>query len=367
MLNFKNNFNMNSKRKLALVITLAVLAIANTSFATIRRVNNNTGVTGSIYATLTAAYTAAVAGDTLLIEGSNTSYGDLTLTKKLTIFGPGYHLNQNTQTQASLLTVTLGAITFNAGSENSLISGCKINNIVINANDITISRNFIKNSTATSASIQLTGNTTNTVIQQNIVWGLITNTAGRNAEVVIRNNLLGRIVFTSDMNKVHIINNTIPYYYAYNTNSGAGAYAPGINVYNATIQNNIITHYDAGYWGRYGNIEFGTDGQNNTVSYNVLTQADPGSGLGGLSNYFSVGIGAELENTENTDIDKTYKVKSGGFADEGGADGVECGMFGGPYKYVLSGMPPIPHIYMIDADPAGTTSLKVKISVKSQN
>lgn len=318
-----------------------------------------------VYSSLSAAYTAATAGDTIIVEGSNTAYTDLTaIAKKITIFGPGYQLSQNPQTQASLLTATLGDLSFNTGSAGSLISGCIINSITVNANDITIARNYIKNATTASASILLNANTTNTIIQQNIVWGLITNTAGKNASVVVRNNLLGRVYFTSDMTSVLISNNTIEYEYTYNSSQ---TYC--IDVYNATIINNIFVSYYYAYYGTWhGVLKF--DGtQNNTVSYNVFAQPDPANGLTGTGNQYSVVTTNQFSGTGSGDIDKNYIVKSGSESEDGSQTGGECGMFGGDYAYVLSGMPPIPHIYKIDADPAGnnTAPLNVKISVKSQN
>ncbi len=111
---------MNNKGKIAIIVIAMVLVNVNAAFSTIRRVNNNSGVTGTnVYATFAAAYSASAAGDTLLVEGSITSYGDITLTKRLAIFGPGYDLNQNPETQATLVSAIFGSVTFNAGSENS--------------------------------------------------------------------------------------------------------------------------------------------------------------------------------------------------------------------------------------------------------
>jgi len=355
---------MNNKLKLAVMISFLILVTGSSVFSTTRRVNNNTGVTGTlVYSTLSAAYTAAVAGDTLIIEGSNTTYGDLTIAKKLTIFGPGYHLTLNPQTQASLLTVTLGDITYNTGSAESLISGCKINSISVNANDITIARNYIRNSVVANASILLNANTTNTIIQQNIVWGFITNTAGKNPTVVIRNNLLGRVVFTETITSALISNNTIEY--EASTLNGYMSYA--IDVYNSTIINNIVIQGYYYYFGNYGTLKFDAT-QNNTISYNICNQTDPANGVGN-NNVFAVDMATTFTGIGTGDIDKDYLVKSGSLAETGSQTGGECGMFGGDYKYVLSGLPPIPHIYMIDADPAGTNTdpLNVKISVKSQN
>jgi hypothetical protein len=53
------------------------------------------------------AYNAAQDGDTIYISGSTTSYGDMVLTKKLTLIGGGFQ-NPNEY----LFRTTLGNITF---------------------------------------------------------------------------------------------------------------------------------------------------------------------------------------------------------------------------------------------------------------
>ncbi len=358
---------MNNKLKSAITLVVLVMALAGTALSKTGRVNNNTGVTGTdVYNTFATAYAASV--DTFIFEGSNTTYGDLTIARKVVIFGPGYHLTQNPQTQANLLTVTIGNISFNTGSDGSVVSGCKINKITVNANNITIARNYITNSAMTEASILLNGNTTNTIIQQNIIIGLITNTDNKNPTSIIRNNLLGRVFFTSTVGPSQIYNNTFSgSIYCANSASGYQTYA--IDVYNASIYNNIInrayyTYSYNGYWA--GELKY-LDTQANTIFNNILNQPNPGSYSGTNDQYdvnmatvFAVGTG---------DIDKNYIITAGSVAETGAQDGGECGMFGGSFKYVLSGLPPIPHIYKLDADPAGNNSdpLTVKISVKSQN
>ena len=64
---------------------LTVLSfVAFQSQAKIWRVNNNTGVVAD-FATVQAAHNAAASGDTIHLEGSATSYGQLSCTKKLVI------------------------------------------------------------------------------------------------------------------------------------------------------------------------------------------------------------------------------------------------------------------------------------------
>jgi hypothetical protein len=61
---------------LSLILTATFILLLNTTYAqTIRRVNNNVGITGvNVYTTAQAAHDAAAANDILIIEPSNTSY-----------------------------------------------------------------------------------------------------------------------------------------------------------------------------------------------------------------------------------------------------------------------------------------------------
>src|SRR5690348_8514089 len=110
-------------------IQMAILFVAlacSTAFAqTIRRVNN-TGITlgANMYADLQTAHNAAAAGDIIYVDGSGDEYGNLTLTKKLTIIGPVYFLGENYANFPDTRTANLTNVTFNAGSEGSIIMGC---------------------------------------------------------------------------------------------------------------------------------------------------------------------------------------------------------------------------------------------------
>ena len=75
------------------VLTLFLLALIafGSDGQTIRRCNNNPGVTGvNMYTTIQAAHDAAVAGDIIYLEPSSVSYGNLDARKRLTIIGNGY-------------------------------------------------------------------------------------------------------------------------------------------------------------------------------------------------------------------------------------------------------------------------------------
>src|SRR5262245_10399678 len=107
---------------LILLCMLLVTALPDAQ-ARIWRVNNQEAM-GADFTYLSAAYSAAAAGDTLHIE-SLSAYEYLpSFTKKLMILGPGYFLEENPQTRAATQSVQLyGSIIFEPGSEGSVLMG----------------------------------------------------------------------------------------------------------------------------------------------------------------------------------------------------------------------------------------------------
>jgi len=92
--------------------------------ATVWRVNNNPGVDADFNNLQTAINDAAVQPfDTLYVEGSNTSYGDIDIDKPLVLIGTGYFLNENDTTQANKNPSKISTVDFNSGSAGSVLKG----------------------------------------------------------------------------------------------------------------------------------------------------------------------------------------------------------------------------------------------------
>lgn len=123
-----------------------LVASANLSHAqTIRRVNNSPDLNDpNVYATAQAAHDAAVAGDIISLEPAGTvggvNYGNITMSKRLTIYGPGYYSDKNPNTIFDKRQVTLNEISFEKGSANSVIRGAEVGNILLNDINITVDR-----------------------------------------------------------------------------------------------------------------------------------------------------------------------------------------------------------------------------------
>jgi len=70
------------------------------------------------------------------------------------------------------------------------------------------------------------------------------------------------------------------------------------------------------------------------------------------------------------DYDARWKLREGSPAKGAGANGEDCGIFGGSSPYVLSGVPPLPTIYYFDVPvsvPSTPNTLPIEIKVKVSN
>src|SRR5262245_48331891 len=104
-----------------LSIAFAILLVLHSN-ATVRIVDNNTNHPVGVYIDLTSAITASSNGDTLYIQASPTTYGPITVDKRITFIGAGFVPSFN-----SNFVSKVGAITIQAGfgSTPSAASGSK--------------------------------------------------------------------------------------------------------------------------------------------------------------------------------------------------------------------------------------------------
>lgn len=328
--------------------------------ATIRRVNNITGVNAQ-YTTFSAAVTASSAGDTIYLEPSPIVYGGVTLNKKLTIIGNGYFNNpsngyvdtRNAGLQANMANSSMNFISFSIGSAFSTIMGCTVGDITIQESNITVKRNFISNGLYISnlhPSLGVYQNFTNADIRQNVIGGYgiyysqFDGTAGSFSSINIQNN---------------IIRNTYGFSYGIWQLNGASGFIQnnvldvnvGINVYSFQINSNIM-------------IGGAFTANNNVWFNNIATNTAFGTANSNQQNITTTNLFTNYTATTET----RYSLKTPGPGIGTGFGGIDVGIFSGPDPYRFSGIPPIPTIYLFTA-PATTTAttLPVTISTRSNN
>lgn len=320
--------------KQILLFATAMMAFAITNNATVWRVNNLPG-TDAHFTTLQAAHDAAnvLPGDTLYLEASAGTYGNLTATKRLVVIGAGYFNAENPDTQANVAGSVTGIITFNAGSSGSMIIGCTTGRLIVSTSNIVIERNWITPALSNNESILLSGNVNNVIIRQNFL--LVATVA--NTTYVIR--------CTGTANNVFIANNYIKTPIAHSAHRSLQLDAG----FSGEITNNVLDGGNA----FVGNALFKNNimttatftATNTTLLHNLGNATQFGTENGNQSNVNMANVFVGVGST-----DGKWQLKEGSPAIGAGVNGEDCGMFGGSRPYVLSGIPAIPSIYRLVLD-----------------
>jgi hypothetical protein len=339
------------------IILLSLCMCFLSAGATSWRLNNNTAVDAG-FRTFKAAHDAASAGDTIYVEGNGNDahYGDVTISKKLIIIGPGYFLTENDSTLAIPLNATLQSVMIEATAAGTEIYGLTlIDNgatweygIKIRASGTIIARNFLNGS---NDRIVLDANVQDVAIIQNFGYSVAITGGVTATNILIANNFFSDRVSLNNLSNAVIVNNVIRYGVA--------------NVYNSQIKNNIIYSEGLG-------DAFCVNNPGNFIAYNLTKAGLVNNGTYGPGNIASVNMGAVFTGFSDPagfSTDGRWQLKPDGPAVGAGEGGIDCGMFGGSLPYVLSGLPAIPHIYEVIVPTAGSThtGLPVIIRAKSQN
>lgn len=200
-------------------LLLAFLFVASMASAAILRVNNNSGYTaipGILFVTLDAAWTAAVAGDVIIVEPSPNNYfvgsaGSVwTVNKQVTVIGNGAFHAQHPGLQVnSSFSIIYNTVTFATGSQNSVFKGVWLgthtgnpdNSINVNTNDITIER-------CGTAYLNINAaHTSNTIIKSNWIYYGVDSNGWSNTNLLFANNVLYAGGFLMSAGDVGVIEN----------------------------------------------------------------------------------------------------------------------------------------------------------------
>lgn len=353
------------KRAFTLLALLYALLNSQNSFAKIWRVNNNPGVNAD-FTDLTSAHAGAASGDTLHLEGSPNGYGSVTFTKKLTVLGPGYYLDENPNSQSLLQSAKVNGITFSMGSQGSVVMGLDFvgNGIAVFTDDIIIRRNKFS-SPGNNVPDWTTG-----VIN---VYYHSDNSAIPANNIIISQNYGLKVFVNNPSTGILITNNFISTNGWEGDGTGSNALATHANAI-ILVQNNIFRRGKViGYNSNFTNnilVNGFFEGTGNLYSNNIASGTQFGNANGNqqnivMTNVF-VGPGTGIS------TDGQWKLKAGSPALGAGygstaQNPIDAGMYGGQSAYILAGMPPMPAIYSFEVQPIGSNSdpIDVKVKVKS--
>ena len=133
------------------VLTAAVCLMATAVSAKIWRVDSDP-TNAADFTTLQEAHDGTDSGDTLYVAGSPYKYdappgqAKISISKELTLIGPGYFLGENDSTQATPLAAIVEPLSFKAGSSGSSVMGITADNLYVASDrvqNIVIKRNRI--------------------------------------------------------------------------------------------------------------------------------------------------------------------------------------------------------------------------------
>lgn len=336
------------KTKFFSICLMMALLISSFSYAKIRRVGYlGPKIAGTDYTDLQPAHDAAATKDTIMLyPGSYT----VTVTKNLVFIGYGYYIsgagsNANLQALQGALSVS---VYLSPGSDSSRFEG--IDGLYIFPNqgfsisNINIRRCYINNLYSNGELYNKWSITQSVLYNFSVYYG-----AGSWTDLYISNCLIKYFNFGNGYHTGLLLNNT------FYTGGGSGidlgtgfffvknnifldvsvVYNPGISVF----QYNVFTSYTPNVSG--SNNQYGVDATTVFVGYPA----------GSYSN------------------DGAWALQTTSPAKNAGEGGIDCGAYGGPNPYRLSGMPAIPSFYKLTA-PSNTTSTNpytITFSVRSNN
>jgi hypothetical protein len=304
-------------KKMNIILIFAILCLTNSfSHAAKWRVNN-TGIAANFTTASEAVNSPLVlAGDTLYFESSMVSYGGVNITKKLVLIGPGYFLGENDSTQADTKPSTLSSTSFNMGSQGSIVQGLSFDgNVVIGTSGITLEKNSLM------AGLQITSGSGNVVLRNYILYMnlSITQNVLISNNIIVSTNPYGNCMFVQPDASATVINNIM---------------LGMVSVNNTIFRNNILV---------CTNLTPLFTSSNSTIENNIgaSTQFDASNG-----NQQNVDMTTVFMYTGSSD--GKYRLKPGSPAIAAGVGGTDCGVFGGNYPYVLSGMVSGPSVWYLN-------------------
>lgn len=355
-----------------------MLLIPLASLATIHRVNNTPeagiGTFLSLNSALAAASFAVV--DTILIESSDLTYdvGGVTIDRAVRIYGTGYFLEDNPNTQADTRHATFDTITFASGSESSSLAGITTETIRVTVDQIRILRCNITE----WIGIGTNGSVANCMVYQCFIQGASDSLISviNCSNFIFRNNLINAENDACE----HIMNVHEGSGIVLNNIFKGGSTDPltsNIILKNTTVQNN--------QFGQYATFNTGTS--SNVTANNCISEDDFLNSYGGGANNHvveiltvegysidsmnchsvMVGVSRDGEYQINSIWTDTSHLGNPNPAYNGGVDGTHIGVMGGTDPYVLSGMPPVPSVTGYTGSASGTVSGGSSASVKGKS
>ena len=305
--------SINTRIFVHMIILGSLFAMSSVqTFGTIRTVDNNYPRIGQ-FSTLQEAHDAASNGDTIYVYPSQKGYTGITVTKRIILIGTGFGIPQ-----ANVQRSHIGNMTFDPGSQNSIIEGFDGNfQLIINENYITAQRNKI-------GGINLKSGHLGNIISRNLINYI--DIENQN-EVIFKNNIIITTfkicIFSYTSNSSIILDyNVLRHNYAYGDVLQLGGS-------NLKMTNCIL-------------LQGHFNGVNTSESFNNICNSNQLSSVNG--NIPNINMAEVFVDPENND----FHLKPGSPAIGTGLNGTDMGIYGGVTPFVDGRYPDIPAIYFLD-------------------
>ncbi|MBL0127331.1 MAG: hypothetical protein IPP83_07680 [Flavobacteriales bacterium] len=296
-------------------------------------------------------------GDTVHVEASAVPYGDIVCDKRLVFIGPGFKLglpNGNSDLQASQLMASLSSLTLNFNATNSAIYGLRFTgslSVLLNCAEAIIEGNFFE-----SGALRFNSDLTF-------------------SNVMVRNNYfngtgISRYNVAQSFSSIFITNNV------FNSSginlSGSNAMVTSViishNVFNSTAQSNFCNVSGA----EIGDNIFNCTNALASISISMNNiHHNIAAGISMLPNTNSNNNGVPESSifTLTGSDDVRYTLIPLAILNFPASDGTQRGIYGGAVPYHLSGIPPVPTIYFLQANGVALQgdTLQVTIGTRSNN
>ena len=346
------------KTRLVELVMLTVVSVTSLN-ATIWTLDNTPGNIAN-FNSITEALTSTdvVDGDTLYVAGSHISYGGMSLTKRLAIFGPGYWLSENGETQNAPLSATFVDVLIDGTNVSSDPSGSLLSGLEISG--------YLR----LSGGFEATKHVHDIIITRCKMYRFQWTTAFQYSsvyDILISDSYIGHIVepFASGINtggyNINFANNYIHNLWSNTAHCSMNiinnVVLGSILTSNSVVRNNIVIGANSMY-----GITTSNTYQNNLISDETVAATD-----GNQTNVDMSGVFEGYPTSGAFSEDARWQLAAGSPAIAAGSNGEDCGMYGGSTPYVLSGIPWIPTITYLSAPSQTSPSAGLEVHIKARS